>query len=87
MVNEHGTQKKNDNEISESGVPGGGQGRIDEVGKSGIYPVSEMEGASDDAVVHAPASFGQSEDVENADRDQGSSEVITDDKISKNEGQ
>ena len=42
-------------------MPGDGQGRVDKVGESGIYPVSAMEGASDDAVIHDEASFGQGE--------------------------
>jgi hypothetical protein len=29
-------------EKRESGEPGGGLGRVDEVGKSGVYPVSEI---------------------------------------------
>ena len=45
----------------ESGQPGGGQGRIDEVGGSGVYPVSSSEGARGDAEIHTPGSWGQGE--------------------------
>ena len=33
----------------ESGMPGGGQGRRDAVGPTGVYPVSSSAGASGDA--------------------------------------
>lgn len=36
---------------------------VDKVGETNIYPVSEMEGASDEAEVHAEASLGRREDV------------------------
>ena len=36
----------------ESGQPGGGQGRRDKIEKSGIYPVSALEEASPEAMVH-----------------------------------
>jgi hypothetical protein len=52
------------------------QNRIDEVGKSGIYPVSAMEGASDDAVVHGEASLGQGERGAEGYEDSGSSGVF-----------
>ena len=45
----------------ESGMPGGGQGRKDETGTSGVYPVSAMAGAKGDARVQAEASWGQGE--------------------------
>lgn len=57
-------------------MPGGGQGRVDEVGGSGIYPVSEMEGASDDAVVHGGMSFGQGDRGAAGYEDAGTSEIF-----------
>src|SRR6266511_1902517 len=45
----------------ESGIPGGGQGRKDKIERSGVYPVSALEGASSDAMVHGEASWGQGE--------------------------
>jgi hypothetical protein len=42
-------------EHNESGMPGGGVGRRDETGKSGVYPVSASEGASEDAEVRSEA--------------------------------
>ena len=45
----------------ESGRPGGGQGRRDRVGRTGVFPVSAMEGASGQAVVHPEPAWGQGE--------------------------
>src|ERR687888_1235977 len=59
----------------ESGVPGGGQGRRDEVGRSGVYPVSASEGASPDALVHGEASWGQGERGAAGYEDSGGSEL------------
>lgn len=74
MTNEQ--NKQNDKEKRESGMPGGGAGRTDEVGESGVYPVSAMEGASDDAIVHDEASFGQGERGAANDEDSGGSEIF-----------
>jgi len=76
MANVPAKKTKIDGEKRESRVPGGGQGRRDEVGKSGVYPVSAMEGASDDAVVHGEASFGQGTRGAEGCEDSGSSEII-----------
>src|SRR5215210_4448401 len=59
----------------ESGVPGGGQGRKDEVGQSGVYPISASEGASPDALVHGEASWGQGERGAAGYEDSGGSEL------------
>ncbi|MEW6735224.1 MAG: hypothetical protein AB1489_28290 [Acidobacteriota bacterium] len=45
----------------DSGLPGGGKGRKDEVKSSGVYPMSSPEGASPDAITQGEASFGQGE--------------------------
>lgn len=45
----------------ESGMPGGGQGRRDEPGRSGVYPVSHSEGASPDAPLRGESEWGQGE--------------------------
>jgi len=74
MTNEQ--NKKTDEEKRESGMPGGGQGRVDNIGKSGVYPVSAMEGASDEATVHGAASFGQGERGAAGYEDSGGSELI-----------
>lgn len=45
---------------------------VDEVGETNIYPVSEMEGASDDAKIHSEASLGESD--ENRSDEEGEEE-------------
>ena len=57
-------------------MPGGGQGRKDEIEKSGVYPVSEMEGAKPDATIHGEASFGQGERGAEGYKDAGASEIF-----------
>ena len=47
----------------------------DEVGKSGVYPVSRSEGASPDAVVHGLSSWGQGERGAAGYEDSGGSEL------------
>ena len=76
MTEEQNKKTQTDEEKRESGLPGGGAGRVDEVGKSGVYPVSEMEDASDDAKVHGTASFGQGERGTAGYEDSGSSELF-----------
>ncbi len=63
-------------EQRESGQPGGGQGRVDEVGGSGVYPVSSMEGASGDARIQDEPSWGQGERGAAGYEDSGSSETL-----------
>ena len=63
-------------EKRESGVPGGGQGRKDEIERSGVYPVSSMDEASPDAMVHGEASWGQGERGAAGYEDSGGSELI-----------
>ncbi|HEY8226222.1 MAG TPA: CBS domain-containing protein [Pyrinomonadaceae bacterium] len=60
----------------ESGMPGGGQGRKDKIEKSGVYPVSAAEGASQDAMVEGEASWGQGERGAAGYEDSGGSELI-----------
>ena len=46
-------------ERRDSGMPGGGAGRRDEVGHTGIYPYSASQGASGDAPAVAEGALGQ----------------------------
>ena len=64
-----------DEEKRESGQPGGGQGRVDEVGGSGVYPVSRSEGASGDAEIRGEMSWGQGERGAAGYEDHGDSEI------------
>jgi hypothetical protein len=62
-------------EKRESGVPGGGQGRRDEPGHSGVYPFSSAEGASAEAPLRGEAEWGQGERGAAGYEDSGSSEL------------
>ena len=59
-----------------------------EVGKSGIYPVSEIENAPNDAVVQGERSFGQGERGAEGYKDAGSSEIfyLNDEKKKEGDG-
>lgn len=76
MSNEQAKQAKINEEKRESGMPGGGQKRVDEVGETGVYPVSEMEEASPDAKVHGEKSFGQGKRGVEGYKDSGTSEIF-----------
>ncbi len=59
----------------ESGLPGGGQGRRDEVGRSGVYRVSDAEGASPDAPLRSESAWGQGDLGAAGYEESGSSEL------------
>jgi len=86
MTNGQATKTNPEKADPESGTPGGGAGRKDEVGKSGVYPVSEMKDASADAVVHGESSFGQGERGAEGYKDAGSSGVVYLDEEKNGEG-
>lgn len=65
----------------ESGLPGGGKGRKDVVGRTGVFPVSSPEGASPDARVHDEMSWGQGERGAEGYDDHGESEIIDLDRL------
>jgi hypothetical protein len=60
----------------ESGLPGGGSGRIDEVGRTGVYPLSSDEGAIGSAKVEPEEGFGQGDRGVAGYGDSGGSEII-----------
>src|SRR5919201_6169126 len=59
----------------ESGMPGGGQGRRDDVGRSGVYPMSAKERPATDAAVRTEAAWGQGERGAEGYNDSGGSEL------------
>lgn len=71
---DHSDQRRED-ERDERGLPGGGVGRRDETGTSGVYPVSASQGASADAPVQGEASWGQGERGATGYGDSGDSET------------
>jgi hypothetical protein len=63
------------NQRRESGEPGGGQGRRDEVGGSGVYSRSS-ENIPGDAVIRTPQQWGQGERGAEGYQDSGGSELV-----------
>ena len=69
------TEAMGDEAKRESGQPGGGQGRRDEVGRSGVYPMSGEERPSGDAEVRTQAAWGQGDRGAEGYEDAGGSEL------------
>lgn len=82
-MNEQARQRKTEEEQRESGLPGGDQGRTDKVGESNVYPVSEMEGADNNAVVRAPASLGDGENEVDYQKESSEKKFLTDKEVKK----
>ena len=59
----------------ESGKPGGGAGRTDTPGHTGVYPISASEGASGEAQVQSEPAWGQGERGAEGYEDSGDSEI------------
>ena len=72
---EHQDHTSGEEQKRESGRPGGGQGRVDEVGGSGVYPASGPTPPGD-AEVRGLASWGQGERGAAGYEDHGDSEVM-----------
>lgn len=70
-------KEKEKRQKRESGVPGGGQGRRDEVGPTGVYPASAPEGADDEARVRGQMGWGQGERGAEGYYESGTSELPT----------
>jgi uncharacterized protein (DUF2267 family) len=60
----------------ESGLPGGGQGRVDDVGGSGVYPASSTDSIPKDAQAQGMASWGQGSRGAAGYDDSGGSELV-----------
>lgn len=65
----------------ESGMPGGGAGRRDAVGHTGVYPQSASERPSPDAPVRTENAWGQGERGAAGYEDSGSSELASSEEI------
>ncbi len=65
----------------ESGMPGGGAGRRDVVGRSGVYPESASERPSADAPVRTENAWGQGERGAAGYEDSGTSELASSEEI------
>jgi hypothetical protein len=62
-------------DVRESGLPGGGAGRRDEVGGSGVHPASAGK-APRDAAIRTPAEWGQGDRGAAGYEDSGESELF-----------
>lgn len=81
MPNKRGKQKKAEtpderSRKRESGLPGGGQGRVDEVGPTGVYPMSAGLPEGRHPEIRTPASWGQGERGAEGYNDAGGSELV-----------
>jgi len=72
-------------ERDESGVPGGGRGRIDVVERTGVYPLSADMGASPDAQIEPETAWGQGERGTAGYEDSGTSEFVPPEKLGTDE--
>jgi len=66
----NGSRKRRD-----PGTPGGGAGRKDEAGGSGVYPAS-AESAPEDSILRGQAEWGQGERGAAGYEDSGASEIF-----------
>ena len=69
------TDEQETRDQRDSGMPGGGAGRRETVGHTGVYPVSASEGAPADTPIHPEASWGQGERGAAGYEDSGGSEL------------
>jgi hypothetical protein len=76
---EHAPERAPYEQRSDAGVPGGGRGRRDETGHSGVYPLSSSQGASGDAPIKDEHSWGQGARGAAGYEDSGESEIMVDD--------
>jgi hypothetical protein len=65
-----------ENPRRESGQPGGGAGRRDEVGPTGVYPVSAGVPQGKHPEIRTPAAWGQGERGAEGYNDSGGSELV-----------
>lgn len=59
--------KARENEVK---LPDNEANRVDKVGETNVYPVSEMDGASDSAEVHTPADLGKPGQIKEKDENE-----------------
>lgn len=71
-------QQREGEPANESGLPGGGVGRREEPGRTGVYPMSDAEGASGDAPLQDEMSWGQGKRGAEGYNDSGDSGVLED---------
>jgi len=70
------SEPRHDDPRRESGQPGGGTGRRDEVGPTGVYPMSGGIPPGHHLDVRTPASWGQGDRGADGYNDAGGSELV-----------
>ena len=65
-----------DERKNQSGMPGGGVGRREDPGHTGVYPVSSMDGADEQAQVTGEEAWGQGARGAAGYQDSGGSELF-----------
>jgi hypothetical protein len=63
-----------DDRDNDRGLPGGGKGRRDDVGRTGVYPVSAADGADPNAPIQGEMAWGQGDRGAEGYYDSGSDE-------------
>lgn len=71
---------------NDSGLPGGGVGRREEPGKTGIYPLSASQGAKPDSPIKAEGAFGQGDRGIEGYADSGDSGLLMGDEGQTDQG-
>lgn len=71
------SRRDEDDARRESGEPGGGAGRRDEVGPTGVYPMSGGIPAGKHPEIRTPAAWGQGDRGAEGYNDAGGSELVT----------
>ncbi|MGH7446843.1 MAG: hypothetical protein ACREK1_01215 [Longimicrobiales bacterium] len=74
-ADDRGSAPEKADDRRESGLPGGGAGRKDEVGGSGVYPASAGK-APEGAEIRTPAAWGQGDRGAAGYEDSGESELF-----------
>ena len=80
-MSKKGKKARSDEQLSEdsrreSGQPGGGAGRRDEVGPTGVYPMSAGVPPGKHPEIRTPASWGQGDRGAEGYEDSGGSELV-----------
>ena len=75
---DHSKDRKREDDAAEreSGSPGGGKGRRDEVGPTGVYPMSGGIPPNKHLEIRTPAAWGQGERGAEGYNDSGGSELV-----------
>lgn len=77
-------QRSDSDQQNDSGNPGGGVGRREKPGQTGVYPLSDSRNASETAPIEAEGAFGQGDRGIEGYYDSGGSQIIPDKELRDN---